>query len=516
MISNLNQLVKKACFYISFFIFSYPVFSQQYVAGESLSDKYKFSKIKAIADDGHGGVVIARSYYGGVIMSLKGYYIEHYNKELELINEYKYAVDEVEVIDVFIADGYVTVLEVNYDKLRGAYVYWANRSPVDVMEFNRTKLFHFDRKKEKQINFLKSPTNTFGDNYYSQLLFDKDQSVFAITVDSKQKGKDLHQIYVFDKRLNKKAFYTFKEETETRHLVFENIAYNSDNSIYLLAKAYQKGKRTKAISAKYAYQLFKLKNETAIVSEFNGQDRYLSALNLITGPEKLRCVGFYSDSGNKKFRGLVYTEIDKNTLEVKMQKFNPFSKQFMLDKYGAEVDKEVKNLVFRDLHETDDGALIFNAEECYMKKVFRSESDSRTWVNRYHYNDIVCVKLNKSGDLEWARNINKAEATEGDEAYVSYSTAYNKENNCFFINSGAVPQQISKNRILFKRGYSRNPDVYRIDITNEGEMRYEQLINNKEVRLPVMVSKGTTSIQKDAIYFLARRGNRKQLVKVFL
>ena len=39
---------------------------------------------------------------------------------------------------------------------------------------------------------------------------------------------------------------------------------------------------------------------------------------------------------------------------------------------------------------------------------------SRIKVRRYHYNDMVSVKLNESGDLAWARNINKTEVTQGD------------------------------------------------------------------------------------------------------
>lgn len=514
--------MKNLLLFSCFFFISMPFFCQeenkQYLAGESLSDKYKFSNIQAIEEDNAGGLVIIRSYYGGVIMHLKGYYIEHYDKELQLINEYNYAIEDVEVMGVYVKDDRITILEVNYDKLREAYVYWANTTSLTDLDFKRTKLFHFKRKKERQINYLKEYTTSFTDKFYSQLLFDANKSVFTISIDSKQKGKDVHQLYVYDTKLHKKGVYNLEKEIETRHLVFENIEYDPvNNSIYLLGKGYEKGKRTKAISLKYAYQLFKLKDEKITVQQFSTQDRYASSLKLILGNDKLKCVGFYSNSRDNKYRGLLYTELNKISLAIEKQKFNPFSDQFMIDKYGAEVDKELKNLTFRGIHQSPDGAIIFNAEECYVNTNLKNRAnDSRKSIKRFHYNDIVCAKLNKNGDMEWARNINKAESTEGDEAYVSYTSAFSKENNCFFINSGAIPQKISKDRILFKRGYSRSPNVYMIDINDQGEMQYKEVVNNKEIRIPLMVSRGLVSKKGDAVFFLARRGTRKQLVKVFL
>ena len=505
-------------FQCCFFSFS-QVDSLSYALGKSLNDKYKFSNIKAIADDGEGGVVIVRSYYGGVIMHLKGYYIEHYNNKLELVNDYKYEVEDVEVMGVFVKDGFVNVIEVTYDEKRKSYAYWANRTTIKSFAFRRKHLFYFWREeKEKQINFLRDPSNIFEDQLYSQLLFNEDQSAFAITVDSKQKGKDKHLLYAFDSRMNQKALYKLEEETVLRHLVFEHMDYDPlKNEFYFLAKAYEKGKRTKTISIKYAYQLFKLKGEEIQYHTFASKEIFPSALKLVLDDRKVKCVGFYSKVGSGRFRGLVYNEFDTESLQLTKTEINPFSKQFMLDKYGAEVDKELKNLVFKDLHKTVDGGIIFNAEERYMSRIFKNNSgDSRRRVNRYHYNDIVCVKLNAQGKMVWARNINKAESTEGDEAYVSYVSASNAKMNCFFINSGAVPQKISKDRILFKKGYSRSPNLYRIDIDDTGEMQYVQVVNNKAVRLPLMVSKGTISKDQKSIFFLARRGNKKQLVKVRL
>jgi hypothetical protein len=488
-----------------------------YKAGKSISDRYKFSNVIATENDGQGGVVVVRAYYGGIIIGLQGYHIEHYNESLELIKEYDYKANDVEVMGVVSSKDKISIIEVGYNKDSGHYIYSANSTSLTNFNFKRRELFRFKREKERKINFLTNYEVPFKDRFYSQLLFDSEKSVFMISIDSKIKSRDLHKIYFFDANLNPMLEYVLKDETVDRHLVFENLEYNkANNSFYMLSKAYEQGIRTKTISLKYRYQLFRFKKDEApIMQYFEKNDLFASSLKLIADNDTLKCVGFYSNFSDRKYRGLVFISLDANTLAIENQIFNPFSAQFMKDKYGTETDKELKNLAFRNLHLLEDGSIIFNAEEEYVKGSFKNNpDDSRTQIFIYHYNDIVCAKINVKGEMEWARNINKAERTMGDEAYVSYTSLVNDGKACFFINSGSVPQRISGERILFKKGYSKNPEVYMIVIEENGAINYTQVTDKKEIRLPVMVSKGLVAADGNSVFFLARRGNRKQPIRV--
>jgi hypothetical protein len=59
-----------------------------YDFGERYSDRYKYSNLLTIADDGEGGSILVRSYFTGLILRPKGFYIEHYNKDLDLVSEF--------------------------------------------------------------------------------------------------------------------------------------------------------------------------------------------------------------------------------------------------------------------------------------------------------------------------------------------------------------------------------------------------------------------------------------------
>jgi hypothetical protein len=117
--------------------------------------------------------------------------------------------------------------------------------------------------------------------------------------------------------------------------------------------------------------------------------------------------------------------------------------------------------------------------------------------------------------MVWARNINKAEVTQGDGAYSSYS-AYTKDGKTYFFICTAAdnPQLLNNERLIFKQGLSRNRNVFVIELNEAGKMSYEKIIDSQEARLPLMVSKPLVDEQDDELLFYAKRGSQKQLVKV--
>ena len=188
----------------------------------------------------------------------------------------------------------------------------------------------------------------------------------------------------------------------------------------------------------------------------------------------------------------------------------------MMDKFGREEDKVIKNLVFKNVDVSNDGTILFNAEEYFVtSSVQANSSGGRLKVTRYHHNDIVSAKLSASGDMLWARNINKAEVTQTDGAYASYSSFSKGGNTYFFISTAAEnPQLLSGDRLIFKQGLSRNRNVFVIKLDADGHLSYEKLIDDQDARLPLMVSNPLFNSSEDQMLFYAKRGSKKQLVSV--
>jgi hypothetical protein len=262
--------------------------------------------------------------------------------------------------------------------------------------------------------------------------------------------------------------------------------------------------------------LLKVAKDGALTQTFDDPGKFSEALKPIILNDKLICIGFYADRKDNRYNGLAYFELDRNSLGIKAKKYNAFSQQFMADKFGREEDTEIKNLIFKDVSVTKDNSILFNAEEYFVtSSVQQDPTGSRVKIERFHYNDIVSAKLNSEGDIIWARNINKSEVTQGDGAYASYSSCASGDNTYYLISTAAEnPQLLSGERLVFKQGLSRNRNVFMIQLDKEGKISYEKVIDDHEARLPLMVSMPLIDKENSNMLFYAKRGSKKQLVRV--
>jgi hypothetical protein len=491
----------------------------KYTLGETLKDRHQYSNLLSIAEDGNGGTVIIRSYFSGIILKPKGYLVEHYNKDLELLSEYNYKLKDANFVEAYVKNGqvYLLFLEYNYTKL--AYEYIVHRSPFTEFNFTKEVLLSIASDAVQQPLDRNYYNRHFTSGFTTSVLFNDKKSAFVITTHYKKRKENKHVIHVFDGSLRKLMERDFSSQVEEKNYAFENVLFSDDlKNVYLVGKAYFKKKRFTAKERKFQYELVRISDSGKSIQAFDAPGKFPEALKPVFNGDELLCLGFYADRKDNRYNGIAYYKLQPSSLAILSEKFNPFSNQFMMDKFGREDESTIKDLVFKGMDITKDGHILFNAEEYFTSSSIQSNSSGgRLMVKRYHYNDIVSVKLKPNGDLVWARNINKTEVTQGDGAYTSYCS-YTKNNNTYFFISTASenPQQLSAERIMFKQGLSRNKNIFLIKLDENGQMTFQKAIDNKEVRLPLMVSRPLKDSITDALLFYAKRGSKKQLVRVSL
>ncbi len=488
-----------------------------YDFGEKYVDRYKYSNLVSISEDGKGGTILVRAYYTGMILTPKGYFIEHYNRDLELISEYNYKLKGLDFIEGYFKNGQLYLLFLDYNLETFSYDYVVHRSPISDYRFTEEKLLSIKSDQVKQPYDRNYYNRNFSSGFTTTALFNDDKSSFVISTHYKKGKINKHNIYVFSASLKKIFEKDFSKEIEDKNYAFENIAVSTNmDRVYIVGKAYFRKKRFTALERKFQYELIMLTKQSIKTQTFDESGKYSEALKPILRNENLICVGFYADRKDNRYNGLGYFKLDPNTLEVQIKKYNPFSNQFMADKFGKEDAEQVKNLVFKNVNFTKDDDILFNAEEYFVTSSIQANSSGgRLRVERFHHNDIVSAKLNLKGDMVWARNINKSEVTQGDGAYASYSSYTKNDNTYFFISSSSEnPQLLNNERIIFKQGMSRNRNVFVIQLDKNGKMSYEKIIDSKEARLPLMVSKPLMDFNDNAVLFYAKRGTKKQLVNV--
>lgn len=513
-------MLKKITVFL-FFIIGFGALAQQndisYTIGETSSDKHKYSNLLSIAEDGNGGTVVVRSYYSGIVLKPKGYLVEHYNENLELISEFNYKLKDANFIESYVKNGQVYLLFLEYDYTKLAYEYIVHRSPFTTFNFTREILLSIYSDPVEQPLDRNYYNRNFSSGFTTSVLFNDEKTAFAITTHFKKRKENKHYVHVFDASLRKLMEHDFSDEVEEKNYAFENIVFSEDlSNAYLLGKAYFKKKRFAAKERKFQYELIRLSDTGKSIQAFDAQGKFPEALKLIFKDNELLCIGFYADRRDNRYNGIAYYKLDSRSLNIQSEKFNPFSSQFMQDKFGTGEEREITNLVFKGMDITTDGDILFNAEEYFTTNSVQSNtSGGRIMITRYHYNDILSAKINTNGDVIWARNINKTEVTQGDGAYTSYSSYTKGDNTYFFISTASEnPQQISAERIMFKQGLSQNRNIFLIKLDVNGHMTFAKAIDSKEVRLPLMVSRPLVDSTADEMLFYAKRGNKKQLVEV--
>jgi len=508
--------IKKLLFGLLLLVFTFvkaqdiPV---NYKLGDKNSDRYKYSTVLSISGSDTNHTIIVRTYYGGMPLRPKGHFVEMYDADLNLVEDYNNKYAGQYMVDGFIKNGQLYLLELKYNDDALAYEYVVHQSPLGEFNFTERKVLSIASKEVSNPLAVNKYNRNFGDGFSTAVHFNKEKSAFAITAQHREGKKEKYTMYLFGTDLKKQLEYDFTSQVKDKNYAFENIEVSKDlTSVYFMGKAFFKKKRFEVKERRYQYELVRVSNQGHQIQEFADAGRFPESLKPILSNGALIVVGFYADRKDNRYNGLVHFKLNPNSLAVQSKKYNPFSDQFMLDKFGRDIDAEIKNLIFKDIHITSNNDLLFSAEEYFVTDGEAFDGNSSRKVNRYHYNDIVCAKLNSSGVMEWARNINKAEVTEGDEAYASY-TAYGQDDDMyFFINSGENPQKLGKDRIVFKKGYSRNPNMFVLKIDQDGNLTHKKLIDDKEVRLPIMVSKPL--IKSNDLIFYAKRGTKKQLVHV--
>lgn len=484
-------------------------------------DEFKHSTIISVDEDSNGGVVIVRSFQGSIFTGgAHGYYFEHYDANMKLVKEYEYELKYGTVIGVVVNDNMVHMIDFAYDKKDKAYVCTASSANINDFNFTKKELFWLEWDEVTTPGFFSLFGSGVDNDYLANFMINNDKTAFAVTVDVEDEdSKEKHMIYVFDNNLTPTIQHEFKRDVKDRKYNYENIDVSEDGKVaYILGRVKDRKKQKKGGSKTYHYELARITPDDIKTQTFDTDEHYARSLKTVYKKDKISCVGFYSDRNDNRFKGLCYFDMNPVTLDKKTTRFNKFTEQFMVDKYGKNKEKELKNISFRDVFLTPENDIVFNAEEFYItahQTMGQNGLPGNTYY-MYHYDDIVTAKISHEGELLWARNINKRQQTSGDESYISYSSMIVNNDTYFFINTGDKVKKLRNDRIQFGQKSAKRSNLNIIKINHDGDFEFKEVLDDKDNEVPFMVANGAITKKGNNIYFMGRKGRKKQLVKLSL
>ena len=487
-------------------------------------DKKKHTELVYSEEDGQGGVITLRKYYAGILRMPKGYYIEHFDSNLKLLSETEVDIDRSFIDGLLVKDGKVHLFE----KKMGKESFAVNilTSDLGKLDFKSSELFNLDKDDIKKyfgvvigLFFINNGVSQMDGDMMGQLTFSKNKKFMAFNFDIKDKENEVHRIFVYDDNFNQVFQREFKRDIKDKYFDYEDVSVDDeDGSVYFLGKVYEGDSRRskKKGKANYHYELFKLNDEGQKQVSFNTQDHFVSSLTSLKSGDILSCVGFYSDRNDNRYKGIVRYDIDPNNLSVTKSSFQPFTEQFILDKYGKKKEKELKFLRYRGLFMLEgSGDIVFNAEEFFITSHYNMNTGNT--YTYYHYNDIISARINADGKLLWARNINKKQTTSNPMFNSeSYTSTVVNDKVYIFLNGSTKVKKIKNDRIQFKDAKAKNYNLYAIEIGMDGNFEYEIIQTNKQLEVPLYVSDGILLNNGSEVIFFGRRKKEKQILKLTL
>lgn len=556
--------MKKVNFLVLFILLDFMSFAQdinsQIQKSDVFKDEFKKSTIVFSEKTENGNLILVREYDGSVLFPNKGFYVEEYNADLKLVKDLEYPVDHPphEKNAVFIGvvkfGTDIHLIEMFYDIKGKAYSCVAHTVNSETLATGKKVLFNLDRDQAKQygsfslngISMNTSGSNINRDRFVvddigeviesifikqqtpenhnrSAIAFDSNNrnNAIAIALDLNGKDQEALKVFVFDQHLNAKFDAVYSKSADLGKYRFQNIELSEDgNSLYVVGKFVSKEDKAKENGGKYRFEIIKLFNGGKIVQTLHTNEYFIEGLKLVNVKDRLACLGFYSEKKEKRFKGVAYYGLNTETFDVKDTKFSPFSEQFLIDKYGEVKENELRNLIFKSVLTTKNGNIILNAEETYH---FRNDNFSAVALpigqgqqnTRYYHEDIVSVKVDSSGKLLWARNINKRQSTyDIYDPYLSFSAFCKDEDVYIFINAAEDLKKLSNNRIAFKDTNKSRYNLNALRIDENGEFTFKKILDDEQNEIPFMVN--TRTYSDGSVFFLGRKGSKKQLLKITL
>ncbi len=454
--------------FISIISFAQKDFLDTTVSEVFTDEKYKTSLLFA-KEDTNGDIFAVRNFYASQ-GNPKGYYIEHYDKDLKLLEKTIIEVDRNEIKGLFLSENSVVLLQFQYLQKEKKYAFATLTSSKEKFDFKEKEIYSIDRNRiDKYDHFgIRSEPefNKFSNNNLGEITQSENGQFVAINLFTKTNESDALRVITFNNNFEKIYEHEFdkilsdEEKKDNLQLEYQNMILDNDGSVYFLARIFNTNSTEyeKNDAPNYKFIVFKgdksSQNQQILPVESNN---IIMSLQLVTLGDKLATVGIYTDPEDTKaisfsngypFKGIVRFNINKTSIEKISESFQPFSEEFMIDKYGKVKEKINATLSFRKMFMTPNGDVVFNAEETEIYIPERSTQSRKT------YKDIISCRINEEGKLIWARNINKFQQAWllNNIKFFSYTATFKDNEFYYLVNASDEIKRLDNNRRELKEG----------------------------------------------------------------
>lgn len=300
--------------------------------------------------------------------------------------------------------------------------------------------FEFDKKDKRRTDF--------------GLYISDDKKNLCVTYVSKQRKNNLattYGYYILDSDLKIQTEGSFGDLLEPEVESIDKFKLSNDGELFLVTKVSRKDEPE-------FMKFYKVTTDDVKELKIGLEGNYVNQLRIaLDKNDNFIVSGFYGKSsvksvkgGNKQtgVRGVFYIIMDPKTEDILSSGFNEFDDAFIMEglserqkeksakrKEKKGIDPSLSNFQMIHFEPTHDGGSFGLAEEYYV--IVTSSTDPKTGrtttTYHYYYNDLIAFKLNKAGEMEWKKKIQKYQHTTNDGGFFSSVTCQETEGKFYIL-----------------------------------------------------------------------------------
>ncbi|MDR6299680.1 hypothetical protein [Mesonia maritima] len=486
---------------------------------EIFKDKGRDSRILFYDNDSEGRIVLTRLFYDELDQLPKLYVVEYYNTDLKLVSSASIKVEKRRKIkEMFVKDKKVYLIESFYDNSSNVNQIHYNilSSNKNKLEFTSKNLFSIPRENIVPTHILNENNIDLPSGTEVNISDNKNYISFVFDVNVEKKATHLIKVYTTDFQ----EVYEHSLALETKDKFFEynsSILNENNGTIYILGKLFHNNslKEKKNGKPNYSFQLYKIDENSEEKLSLKTEDKFISSLEMLLKNDQLVLAGVYSEKNNEKVSGIAYFNIDPNKLNLKANTYNKFSTEFLVNK-NENPNRDFENLLLKGIYLTDKNDLIFTAEEfCFIEAPNYGPNRTSNTRNIYHFNNIICAKIDASGEMKWWRNIYKRQSTSRkDYHFFSFLTLLKNEEINLFVNAREFDD--FEERIELKSTNPKRMNLYKIALNAQGELNYQTILDEDITPLCTKPLSGVTDKDVKTIILEGSKRLKTQIIKLSL
>lgn len=467
MISKIRILFTYLIITSTSIAFSQQITNLNVIESPEYKDKVKSEGVLAIHTSSSGLTGIVRSSKKNLLFDIFDKDLKKtFNKLVESSKKERF------VGDLFFGDE-IKVFTVLSPKKRERILYChtfnlENKTYKKVELFSTTveknqSLFSIGRNK-RQTSFAISPNGDY----------------FAISTDNIKKNLNAYTIRVYNSNSLSLVFKKSYQEHAEKYFEPNDIVMDNSGTVYAVGKQFIKGRKEKKKGeANYTFVVNSISKEANKSLKVNlGEDEHIRSL-VLRNDNQLKLLGFYSESRSGRIKGACSFTIDKGFNAVVDKKLNILPTSVYEDLYGyrkakRKKGKELSNFYIDYVVEDSKGNTFLLAEEFYITQHYVSNGmNGGYWRTVYHYDDILILKFNAKGNLDWGRSVFKRSNS------PSYNAFLKDDKLHVLLNSGKRLSEKKDGRTKVSKGWFESSSLYDFEYAASGETMYNKIQDNK-------------------------------------